>query len=182
MPRHDPFSKSDYETYQGQIMLGRVADYDFMRGYGFILTECGHDIFVSTYDLGKLQYSLKLGVTVRFIPVERDGKYYATNVSVVKGMGRGVYQVTDNVAIPYKQINDFYIVPGRAAILKMDISEKELAEHGYSSKDLRHLVIKTVSGEVYLFTEKGSPVKADGQVESITKMYQDLEELFLRLF
>ncbi len=175
------FTKEDYENSK-QRLYGRVSDYTYMKGYGFIYTELGSDIFFSSYDMDKkLQSKLKLGTTVSFIPEERDGKFVATSIEIKKDMAGGKFQFTDSFALSYNSIVKFCLVPGSKSIKEMDISEQELVDHGYSIEDLGYLAIRTKDDE-YRFTRKGSPIKADGQIDDIEAVYVQLKELFLKLY
>ena len=78
------FDQKDFEKYSGQTMYGRIKEYSHSRGYGFIFTEEGKDIFVSSlqhgYSLMDLDYVFfrtKKGLEYRFFregsPVKGDG-------------------------------------------------------------------------------------------------------------
>lgn len=43
------FNDIDYEKYNGEHIYGRIRMYDPGKEYGFISTEDGKDIFISSY-------------------------------------------------------------------------------------------------------------------------------------
>ena len=58
-----------YQKNNGSITYGRVLNYDHMCGYGFIRTEEGADLFLSSYNLTKKQSrQIVVGALVSFIP------------------------------------------------------------------------------------------------------------------
>lgn len=78
------YTKETYEKRRGQISLGRILWYDRQRGFGFIHTEDHEDIFLSSYWLGKgTERHISVGALVSFIPAEYEGKYVASDLTVL---------------------------------------------------------------------------------------------------
>ena len=116
-----------------------------------------------------------------FVPEERDGRFVATNIEIKKDMIEGKFQFTDSFELSYNSIVKFCLVSGHECIKGIDVSEQELVEHGYSIDDLGYLAVRTKDDE-FRFTRKGSPIKADGQLDDIEAVYVQLKELFLKLY
>ena len=81
------FDEKDFEKYSGQTMYGRIKEYSHSRGYGFIFTEEGKDIFVSSYELGKLEDKISVGTTVKFTPKQWKERYVASDITIVENVG-----------------------------------------------------------------------------------------------
>ncbi len=171
----EDYMKSKEGTY------GRVSEYSRARGYGYIYTESGKQIFLSSYNINtRLEKKLRLGTTVKLIPEEREGRFVATQISIIDQMPEGFIKLTDQVSIPYKDIKRFYMVKGTTCLKELGCSEQELIEHGYTLDDIAYLGVKTTDGE-YKFTRTGSRIKANGQLDSIVGTYVQLKNLFLKL-
>lgn len=79
-----------YQKNNGSITYGRVLNYDHMCGYGFIRTEEGADLFLSSYNLTKKQSrQIVVGALVSFIPELYGEGYTATHVEVLDSYPAG---------------------------------------------------------------------------------------------
>ena len=79
-----------YEKNNGKISYGRILNFDHMRGYGFIRTEEGADIFLSSYNLNKnLERHMTIGALVSFIPELYGDAYSAANIKLIEEFPAG---------------------------------------------------------------------------------------------
>ena len=71
------FGRDDYNKYKGQEMYGRIVSYNKNKGYGFIYTEIGKEIFASSYNFKKNDHHVNIGDTVKFIPGKSEDRIIA---------------------------------------------------------------------------------------------------------
>lgn len=103
------YTKEMYERNMGKISYGRIMSWDNSRGYGFIRTEGKTDIFLSSYNINKKDAKkLVVGALVSFLPDMYNGKYVATEVSVVEQYPEGDKFVLPNgTEIDVKHVTTF---------------------------------------------------------------------------
>ena len=78
------YTKQMFEKNNGSVTYGRVLNFDHMRGYGFIRTEEGSDIFLSSYNLSKKEsQDIVIGTLVSFVPELYNGGYSATKIKIL---------------------------------------------------------------------------------------------------
>lgn len=177
------FDEKDFEKYTGQTMYGRIKEYSHSRGYGFIFTEEGKDLFVSSYELGKLEDKISVGTTVRFTPKQWKERYVASDITIVENVGYNeVIKCPNGIKIKPRNLEKIGYIPGGFSIKKMDITAEELLQHGYSLKDLDYVFFRTQKGLEYRFFREGSPVKGDGSIPDLKAFYRELEERYYKLY
>lgn len=165
----------------GKVMLGRIRAYSTQQGYGYILTEEGNDLFVSSRALGKTEKKIAVGSIVKFKVGEYNGKPVATEIEVLKKYKNDVsmLDLPDGVRVAIKSIIKFGKTNAFSVVKKNGITEEDLKEHGYSIKDLDYIYIETGKHSYSIFDTK-SPVKGDGRT-NIKEFYKNLKNDLLKL-
>lgn len=78
------FNDIDYEKYNGEYIYGRIRMYDPGKGYGFIYTEDGKDIFISSYSFKNTDERFAiLGTALKFKIEQRNSRYCAYDVKII---------------------------------------------------------------------------------------------------
>lgn len=160
----------------GKSMYGRILSYDRTKGYGFIRTEDGSDLFVSSYGFGKNERKAVIGAYVKFTVAEKNGKAVAEGVSIVQKFKDGISRIglPNEMFMPIKNIIKFGRSNGLEEIEKIGVTAADLKEHGYEVKDLDYVYIETPAGP-YNFYREGGPVRGDGQV-NVESFFSSLKE------
>ena len=80
------YSKKNFEADKKKEMCcGRILTYDHERGYGFIRTENGSDLFLSSYDLmDNEEKHIVIGALVAYRPGIYRARYVARDVMVLE--------------------------------------------------------------------------------------------------
>ncbi len=77
------YTEALFEQNKAGTSYGRVLNYDHYRGYGFIRTEDGADLFLSSYNIAdKDSKKLAVGTIVSFVPKKYKDGYTAADVKV----------------------------------------------------------------------------------------------------
>ncbi len=176
------FGYTDYEINNGRTMYGRIRDYSYAKGYGFIYTETGKDLFVSSYDLEKIEKKLVVGTTLKFIPAFRKDRYIAADITIVANdtIKEIIYLPNDNI-LPIKDLQKFDYLSGKSFLRTVNISEQELEHHGYDIKSLDYIYFRTKYDSEYHILQEGSPIKGDGHVPNLRAFYNELCDRFYRV-
>jgi cold shock CspA family protein len=173
-------------TQIGQTMQGKIISYDQTRGYGFIVTETGDEIMLSSWQLDKkVEKKLVLGSLIKFEVGIYNNRTVATNIELIEKYPNDVMKIdlpNQDYWLYIKTIHKF----GRGnALNKINsnlgkdkrVTEDDMHEHGYSIRDLDYVFIET-STKTYLLFGETSPVKGDGKTD-IEKYYKYLSETIL---
>lgn len=178
----DRFSEDDVNKNNGALMYGRVRQYKHNDGYGFIHTESGKDIFVSSYNLGKKKEKrFFFGALVSFIPVIHDGKVIASEVNILNSFPSGsTFCMPNGESMLVKRICKYGYVSGKQVLEKINQTEEEMTEAGYSLKDLEYVFISTTIGE-YKFYNVDAKQKGDGQTD-LDALMDKLNKTFLSVY
>ncbi len=162
------------------VRYGRVVDNIHMRGYGFIISPEGEELFFSSYEINgqpRRHSPFRVGSIVTYIPTLHDGKKVATNVKLVERYPEGKDLLLPNGEIlRLKRLRKFGISYGKHNIETLNLSEDELKEHGYSLRDLDYLYFNTSQGE-YRFFNQDSKLVGDGNYDIYT-IYNNLRERY----
>lgn len=139
----------------GNVLVGRVFNYERVRGYGFIRTSDGEDIILSSRRLSKREWNkLCVGDYVRFTVGMYKDKAVAIDVSITKKMPRDLSIVMPN---------------GR------ELEVRHITKFGRSSDQL---FIRTCK-RTYTFVQIGSRALFDGVVD-IEKFWDYLTKLLVK--
>lgn len=177
------FDLTDYERSAGKEIFGRIKEYSRKKGYGYIFTEDGKDIFLSSYDLGDLEYKVAFGTTLKFIPELWNDKYKATKITVVSNESfNEVIECPNDICFKPKNLEKFDYISGRRLLKEKVILENKLIEHGYYAKDLDCVFFRTNKGDEYRFFQQGAPIQGDGQLPDLKKFYKNLVDRFYKLY
>lgn len=173
----------DFTKYDGETMYGRVRCYSMKRGYGFITTEVGTDIYLSSYDLqGNMKRKINIGTTLRFIPIVRNGRYVASNVEIIDNSvaAENVY-LPNGEQIPVKIIEKITFSTGANTLKIKGVSEVASQEHGLNPDDFDATCIQVKGGTEYFVFSKACPLNAENKAEDAKKYYAKLCDRFFRL-
>lgn len=179
---YDRLTENDVIKNGGTLMYGRVRQYSHKEGFGFIYTESGKDVFVSSYAIGKKnEKRFFVGTLVSFIPIMHENKVVASEITILKSFPRGEqYCMPNGEYIPVKRICKYGLVAGKQVLSLMNSSEKEMCEAGYTYFDLEYVYIRTTTGE-YKFHNIGTKRKGDGQTD-LVKFINELDDYFISVY
>lgn len=164
------FTDNEYEKYNGTRMFGKIRTYFYDKGYGYIRTETGSDIFVSSWNFeGKSEKKLYLFSTVRFTPArKKDGRYYAANVELLERYPEGrLLTLPGGKEVPVKWLLDINYREGD----KNDPYHEELGVYDA-------IILVDKFGMDYIVTGKDCPYQLDGKVDDLPAYYKQLERRF----
>lgn len=99
------YTYKDVEKYKDRRICGRIIDYNHAKGYGFIKTEDGKDIFISSYNLIRKNSEKKIffGTKVEFNLGIFRNKIIATDIKIIE-TERKEFKFTDEFPICSKDI------------------------------------------------------------------------------
>lgn len=178
---HNRLSKKDVDLNNGALMYGRIRKYSRSNGFGFICTENGKDIFLSSYDLCDSEKKYCIGSLVSFIPAFYKEKIIASNVLLLNKYPSGCkFYLPNGLNLSVKNIQNFGLVSGKTALSRMNVSEEAMLEAGYSYKDLEHIFIKTKEKE-YKFYNHDSKINGDGQTD-LDNLIKKMNDFFLNIY
>ena len=79
------YTKKMYERNRGNLSYGRVVTYNKAKGFGFIRTEDGPDLFLSSHYLSRRdEKHVTVGALVSYIVDEYKGRYVASHVTILE--------------------------------------------------------------------------------------------------
>lgn len=79
------YTKKMYERNRGKLSYGRVVTYNKAKGFGFIRTEDGPDLFLSSHHLSRRdEKHVTVGALVSYIVDEYKGRYVASYVTILE--------------------------------------------------------------------------------------------------
>lgn len=156
------YTKQMYEKNNGSVTYGRVLNFDHMRGYGFIRTEEGADIFLSSYNLTKKEsQDIVIGTLVSFVPELYNGGYSAAKVKVL----------------------DYY--PSGKVLTLPDgetVRIKNLKKIGVANDDQKpYVYFTTKKGETYKVTEKDLAHKKKSSSKTVLDYWKSVKDLLLKV-
>ena len=160
---------------------GRVRAYSTKEGYGFIRGDDSKDIFLSSYELGKLEKKVFLGSILKYKKTLYNGeRVVATDIELIEPLPEGdIFLLPDGTELDLRTIIKYGRVSGRVLAEKLDISEEELEAHGYVMKDLAYVFVQTNLKE-WCFFNNNAPIVADGQCD-IVEYLRTLDSKYLYL-
>lgn len=142
-----------YKKNNGKVSYGRVLNYDHMKGYGFIHTEEGADIFLSSYNLSNKQdRHITVGALVSFVPELYGSAYSASQITIINE-----YPAEKELELPNGDI----------------IRLKNIKNIGYSKKGSPCLYIATRKGKKIRITA-GSEISDGSLAEYWKSTYKKL--------
>lgn len=178
------FTADDYQKYDDGHVYGRVRKYDPEKGYGFIFSEYGKDIFFSSFALSsrKDEKHIFLGTVVKFIIRERERGFCAENIEVIDYADKKDNLVLPNgEAVPVRRIASYGIISGSKACEISNIEQNDIAAHNIAMWELGYVFILLRGGGQYHIHQSGSRIKGDGQVDDLRKYVKQLDKRFLFL-
>lgn len=169
------------EAEIGKKMRGRVRSYSNQDGYGFIFTEDGKDLFVSSHALGKKEKKVSVGTVLEFTIGKYKDKIVATEIEVINKFKDGITKISlpDGTELPIKAIHKFGRSNAFKTISQRGFTEKDLKDHGYTVKDLDYVFVETPR-TTYMFFGNTSPIKANGKTD-IKEFYKYLRTALIEL-
>ena len=79
------YTKKMYERNKEKLSYGRVVTYNKAKGFGFIRTEDGPDLFVSSHQLSRQnEKHMTVGALVSYIVDEYKDRYVASRVTILE--------------------------------------------------------------------------------------------------
>ncbi len=157
-----------FEKYKNCKLYGRIKSYSKKKGFGWIMTELGQDVFLSSYSIKDKK--IAIGTIVKFTPVEKTtgemGGYAAADIEVVdNSCVYNDYYMPNGKKIRWRSVERFGYVKGDKVLDKLNISKDDLINHGYDEDSLSYAFIRLQNGDEYKFFGKTSPVRGDGRIE-----------------
>ncbi len=164
------------EKYVDKRLRGRIISMDRIRGFGFIRTERGEDVFFSTYNTDrKLWHKMSIGDYVEFVAKRRGNdrnNIIANDVTVIKRMPKGyAIELPNGEMLEVKHINKF----GVNSML-MDELRDTFTE--LPPRCFKCIFIKT-NWRTFTFNDPSSPIIIDGEVD-VEEFYEELCEKLWR--
>ena len=168
--------------YENQILYGRICRYNPKEGYGFIKTEIGPDIFVSSYNVEK-EKKLFYGCVVTFkVTRTKDNKVTATEVEINEHQEFFKDIEIGNYKINTKDVETMIYLPGRENIKDHKADYNAIINNGYGESKFDTIIIFLKDGDrVYLYDSE-SPIKGDGQIDNLRKAYQDTMNKYISMY
>ena len=158
----------------GETMVGRVLSFDTVKGYGFIRTSTGEDIFLSSYEISKREWkNLCVGDYVEFtVGLHERGRINsvaAKSVTITKKMPKKLaISLPNQEELMIRHIRQF---------AKGSLIEDGYAEiyPDYPTRGFDYAFIKTPK-RTFTFNHSESPVIVDG-VTDVDEFYGSLVDL-----
>ena len=177
------YNSSDYEKYDGWYLYGRIRMYDQERGYGFIFTEDGKDIFMSSYALSSRHQErcCILGTIVKFRVEKREERYCAVDIEIMKPTPYDEKLLLPNGdSLLIRRISHYGILGGEKTCDTLGLTREQVLANNCSIWELGYVYIslKNSHGE-YRFFKTGSRFSGDGQVEDLEAYIHELDKKFL---
>ena len=166
---------SKYEI--GETLVGRVLFFDRMKGYGFIRTSTGEDIFLSSYYVSKSFWKrISVGDYVQFVVGKNEhnpnNPVLATEVTITRKMPRRLcITMPNHERLEVKCIYQF----GKKSLI--DDGYKE-PYPDYPDESFDYVFIKTPE-RTFVFNQYGSPVIIDGEAD-VDEFYQYLTDTLVK--
>ena len=165
----------------GRVVKGRVCAYSNRKGYGFIYTEDGKDLFLSSYALGKSEKKVVVGTIIECTVAQYNNKIIAKDVRILEKYKDDIQYIDmpngDKLSI--KKIHKFGKSNAFERVLETGVTRELLEEYGYITTDLDYIFIDTAN-KIYTFFGKESPIKADGNM-NLEEYYNYLCNTLIRL-
>ena len=160
------FTQENYEQSKNKYIFGKVLWYVHKKGYGFIYTEYGTELFLSAWAIPKanMEYSLHIGTIVKFKVKQREGRndFCADDLSIVEHWPNGLtLDLPNNISIPYKKIRFIYYCEGKDFIKQLGLEDK--VPDNYDLNTLNHISIITFDFDKYRFFDYSASVTGDGK-------------------
>lgn len=160
----------------GKTKVGRVLSFDRLKGYGFIRTSEGEDIFFSSYDVpNNIWKRISIGDYVEFIVGENSVNpvkpVVAKRLNIIKKMPRQL-----SVTMPNgEELMVRYISRFEKGSLIKDGYRKLYPD--YPTESFDYVFVKTLE-KVYVFNRHDSPVIIDGETD-VDDFYRYLCDLLI---
>lgn len=176
-------SLSEACKYLGQRLQGRVGSYSIKEGYGFLHTEIGKDILLSSYELKNLENKIALGTVLSFgISISRD-RVMASNVLIEDNSHFNDVIIMENgVSFKLKKLETIDLRPGERILQIIGDKEKEhiLSHHDVSI--LNHIYIRENNGKEHRYFGKGCPYsKRSGIISDIEGFYKEIDDKYFKI-
>ena len=160
----------------GKTMVGRILSFERLRGYGFIRTSTGEDIFLSSYDVPNCVWRrICVGDYVEFVVGNRSGNSYpvvATHTTVTKKMPKYLSIMMPNQEeLEVRHICQY----GKDSLLKGGYGE---LYPDYPAESFDYVFVKT-SRRSFTFSRPGSPIVFDGETD-IDSFYHHLTDVLMK--
>lgn len=79
------YTRKMYERNRGKLSYGRIVTYNKAKGFGFIRTEDGPDLFVSSHYLSNRdEKHMTVGALISYIVTEYNGRYVASHITILE--------------------------------------------------------------------------------------------------
>lgn len=157
--------------FLGKEMQGRVKSYNKNKGYGYIFTENGYDLFLSFHDIKEGDSNIFVGTVVKFTVGKYNGRLVAQDVSIIESYKDGVETILlpNGKELKIKKIIRFGCANAYETIQKKGITREMLKEHGYSLESLNYVYIDTEDLS-YMFFSDNSPITSSGKTDLVALM------------
>lgn len=180
------YERVDYNDackYSGQRLLGRVGAYFIKEGYGFLHTELGKDIFLSSYALNDLERKIALGTVLSFkISILKD-KVMASDILIEDNSHfNDTVFITNEVSFKLKKLEIIDLRPGERILCQVGEREKQhiLSHHDVSV--LNHIYLKERYGREHMYFSRGCPYsRASGYIDNLDDFYKDIENRYFKI-
>ena len=177
------YNSEDFAKYDGWYLYGRIRMYDMEKGYGFIYTEDGKDIYMSSYALSshkQEQYCI-LGTIVKFRVEQRGERYCAIEVEIMKPTPLNERLLLPNgEQLLVRRISHYGIIGGEKVCDTIGMTREFVLENDCALWELGYVYITlTHSHGEYRFFRTGSRVKGDGHVDDLEAFIHELDKKFL---
>ena len=159
----------------GNTLVGRILSFERVRGYGFIRTQSGEDIFLSSYDVPNCVWKrISVGDYVEFTVGKNEklgSPIIATSTTIIKKMPRDLaIKLPNGEELKIRYICQY----GKKSLIKDGF--KDLYPD-YADDSFDYVCIKT-SRESFMFNRYGSPIVVDGETD-VDEFYRSLTNLLL---
>lgn len=158
------YTYKDVEKYKDRRICGKIIDYNHVKGYGFIKTEDGKDIFISSYNLIRKNSEKKIffGTKVDFNLDMYGKKVIATNIKILESENIE-YKITEDLAFHSKDIlkagfsNSYKEIIANAK-KNNDFKFIEELTNNFNEKEFLYIYIVDKKNKEYRFYNKDSSV------------------------
>lgn len=156
------YTKQMFEKNNGSVTYGRVLNFDHMRGYGFIRTEEGADIFLSSYNLSKKEsQDIVIGTLISFVPELYNGGYSAAKIKILD-----YYPSGKELTLPTGET----------------VRIKNLKKIGVANDDQKpYVYFTTKKGETYKVTAKDLAQKKQSNSKTVLDYWDSVKDLLLKV-
>lgn len=157
---------------KGDRMVGRILSFNRAKGFGFIRTADGRDIFLSSYDVpNSVWKKISIGDYMEFVVGGVDpNSVTATNAVVTKKMPRHLsIELPNNEKLEVRHIWKF----GKGTLAMAEYKRI----YPECTKNLEYVFIKTAR-ETFIFNQYDSPVVMDGKTD-VDAFYEHLLDLLI---